>query len=112
VWCRILIVKHLVACVIGHLEIMLSLGQGLGNSVSSLVTLGFRFLVILHVHGGVSRDVAAVAEVRFCAFDFLDDLAEFFFGILVGWVLIFWVVFFVGCSEEFVLFAEGDAALP
>lgn len=91
---------------------MLSLGQGLGNSVGSLVTLGFRFLVILHVYGGVSGDVAAVAEVRFFTFDFLDDLAEFFFGILVGWVLICWVVFFVGCSEEFVLFAEGDAALP
>jgi len=54
---------------------MFTVGLGLGNSVNFYVTLCFRLLMILHVHGYVSRDIATVAEVRFCTFVFRNHLA-------------------------------------
>lgn len=111
-WCRILIVKHLVRCIVGHLEVMLSLGQRLGKSISLLVTILSRFLVVLHVHGTVSRYCLTVAEIRFCALHLLNDLVEFVLRVLVDWSLFGWVVIFVSCCEEFILLAERDTALP
>lgn len=91
---------------------MLSLSQRLSNSVGLLVALSFRFLVVLHVHGAVSRDWGSIAEIRFCTLHFLDDLAEFLLRVLVDWILVDWVVLFVSCGEEFILFAKGDTTLP
>ena len=91
---------------------MLSLGQSLSKSISLLVTLSFRFLMVLHVHGAVSRDRGAIAEIWFCALHFLDDLMEFLLRVLVDWILVSWVVLFVSCCEEFILFVKGDTALP
>jgi len=90
---------------------MLPLGLGLGKSIGFYVTFCFRLLMILHVHGYVSGDIAAVAEVRFCTFVFRNHLAYLFFVKLVDWVLTRWVVLLVCCCEEFIMFAEWDTTL-